>query len=459
MSVIDWVEDRINPVALRESRQLVRNRFALGIMMVFLFIMVVASAIYVVAMGSSVNGSFSHGKNLFNILYYILGYAVVLFLPLHTALPFLAQRQSNDMDLLFTSTIPPRSIIWGKMASAAWMAVLLFSVSMPFMMLTVLLRGIGLFEVCLFLILLMGLGLLATMGFLLLVCLPTNRMFMIVLCIGYSFFLLTFPGITATLQLQGLEAKVVGGFLFGSASMMAILGALATALVAPAVSNRALGVRITLTACWLAAGIGIWLFYTGGKEFWAVVSMIGVIIALITSSSDPSTMSRRIARSVPRNRFLRILAFPFFYGPVNGWVWCWIIGFTTLYSNQNSQDEFKALLLYGTAYTLLAVFIRRKTFVGRFCLEKYTWALVIFFGALGSILPLLANFVVNPNEDPKLLWHMGNPFAALDSDPEMHVAFAACACGILLILNLRWILRQFAAFRPVVVAATNDGDN
>jgi len=246
MSMVDWMVDRTNPVVLRESRQLVRSRFAVGIMMAFLLIMVVASALYVLTTGNSTYNAFSRGKDLFQIFYVILGYAAILFVPIHTALPFLGQKQANSMDLLFVSTIPPRSIIFGKMVSALWMTVLLFSVSMPFMVLTVLLRGIGLFEVLLSLAMLMALVLLATMGCLFLVCLPTSRVFTGLMGVGYFLLLLMFPGITMSLGFRGLNGETVAVFLIVAALLLPMLGALTTALISPKVSNRALPARITI---------------------------------------------------------------------------------------------------------------------------------------------------------------------------------------------------------------------
>ena len=461
MSVINWTVDRMNPVVLRESRQLVRSRFAVGIMLTFLLIMVVASAIYVMTMGGSARTSFSHGKNLFNILYYVLGYAAILFIPAHTALPFLGQQQTSSLDLLFTSTISPRSVIMGKMTSAFWMMTLLFSVSMPFMVFTVLLRGIGLLEVFLYLAMLAGLILLATMGFLLLVCLPTSRVFMGLLSIGYFLTLVMFPGILVSFSYRGINGEAVGTFLLVTALLLPVLGALATALISPAVSNRALGARITITASWLVAGIAAALGSTNTEEAWASISLFGTAIAMFACSSDSAVLSRRVQRAVPENRFLRIIAFPFFNGPVSGWTWCWGIGLITILATTGTSmgGEYYSLLLYAIAYSLLAVFIRRIPFINQICSEKYTWAIAVFLVMWGSILPLLANFVVNPGEKAKLLWRVGNPFAAFDKDPEIHVVFSACFCGLLVLLNLRWWLRQIAAFRPIKVVEPAIGED
>ncbi len=452
MSGVDWMVDRINPVVLRESRQLVRSRFAVGIMMAFLLIMVIASALYVLTTGNRTYNFFSRGQELFGIFFMILGYSAILFVPAHTAFPFLGQKQANSMDLLFVSTIPPRSIIFGKMISALWMTVLLFSVSMPFMVLTVLLRGIGLFEVLLSLIMLMALVLMATMGALLLVCLPTSRVFTGLMGVGYFLLLLMFPGITMSFGFRGLDGEVVAVFLVVIALLLPMAGALTTALISPVVSNRALPARITITVCWIVAGISAALWLTDALEAWASIFAIGAGLGMLLCAGEPAKLSRRVQRSVPKNPLLRLLAFPFFNGPVSGWIWCILIGsisiLCTLDIIMSWIPELFSWLLYGLMYSLIAVFIRRVTFVHRFCTEKYTWAVALFLAILGIILPLLANFAVNPDGHATLLWRMGNPFAALDEDPETHLVFAGVVCGLFLLLNARWLFRQFAAFRP-----------
>ncbi|MCK5805509.1 MAG: hypothetical protein KAI66_21940, partial [Lentisphaeria bacterium] len=296
MSVVDWMVDRTNPVVLRESRQLVRSRFAVGIMMAFLLIMVIASALYVLTTGkNSYSGFFSRGKELFGIFSMILGYAAILFVPAHTAFPFLGQKQANSMDLLFVSTIPPRSIIFGKMVSALWMTVLLLSVSMPFMVLTVLLRGIGLFEVLLSLAILMALVLMATMGALLLVCLPTSRVFTGLMGVGYFLLLLLFPGFIR-FGFGGVDGEFVAIFLVVIALLLPMVGALATALISPAVSNRALPARITITVCWIVAGISTALWLTGALETWASIFAIGAGLGMLLCAGEPSALSRRVQR-------------------------------------------------------------------------------------------------------------------------------------------------------------------
>lgn len=462
MMRLEWFFDRINPVVLRESRQLVRSRFAVGVMMLFLAIMVVASGLYVVSMNQNASRSFTHGQELFGILSTVMGLAMILFVPAHTALPLLLQRNTSGMDLLLISTIRPRAIIWGKMAAAFWMTILLLSVSMPFMLFTVLLRGIGLFEVLASMATTVAFVMVATAGFLVLVNLPFSRVMLWLMSVGYIMQLFIFPTVLSVVLFSG-SSGVPTEYYITMASLVAIslpiLTSLAIALVSPAVSNRALGPRVTITVCWLVSGIVCLILKSDASEAWLALSMVLLSIAMHVSASEPSVPSQRVRRSIPRNPLLRLLAFPFFSGPLSGWTWCLLIGFVSflVYFTASipypiSSDELMSgvsFMLYFLAYSLMAAFLRRVTFIRRFCPESMTWLLGGFLIALGCILPFIANFIVNPTSGPDLLWELGNPFAAFESDdPAEHLVYATLLCSLLVLLNGRWLLGQLRSFRP-----------
>jgi hypothetical protein len=449
MSLATRFVDLINPVVLRESRQLVRSRFAVGILMTFLIIMSLSAGAFVV-MTSDDRMALDHGQSLFAILSVILGYASLLFIPAHTALPLLMQKQSAGMDLLFVSTIPPRSIIWGKMASAFWMMVLMFSVSMPFMVLTIQLRGIGLFDVFASLAIQACLILIATMGFLLLVCLPVSRVFAILLSIGYFFMLFIFPStLSVGLAYSGINATGLWITLGISTVLLLIGGALATALISPAITNRYMGPRITATACWILIGIIGAFPKTNVAEPWAATSSILAALAILAACSEPSTMSRRVHRSVPKNPGLRFLSFPFFTGGLNGMLWALTIGLISAAFMKSDFLEFASFILYMLMYSLLAIRIRTLPGIARIFPEKHTWALAALLTILGTLLPIIAHFIVHPDRGPHLLWPLGNPFVAFDEDPGMHVTYALFASLILFLTNIRWVLSQVAGFRPI----------
>ena len=74
----------------------------------------------------------------------ILAGASVFFIPLYVGIRVAVERQENNPDLLYVSTLSPARIIRGKFLCGAYMALLFFSACMPFMAFTNLLRGVDL---------------------------------------------------------------------------------------------------------------------------------------------------------------------------------------------------------------------------------------------------------------------------------------------------------------------------
>ena len=81
---------------------------------------------------------------MFSAFMVILAGASIFFIPLYIGVRVAAERQENNPDLLYVSTLSPARIIWGKFLCGAYMALLFFSACMPFMAFTNLLRGVDL---------------------------------------------------------------------------------------------------------------------------------------------------------------------------------------------------------------------------------------------------------------------------------------------------------------------------
>ena len=69
-------------------------------------------------------------------------WTLMLLVPAYAAIRLAGERSDHNVDLLFISTLRPRSIIAGKFFAALVLAILVFSTCAPFMTFTYLLRGI-----------------------------------------------------------------------------------------------------------------------------------------------------------------------------------------------------------------------------------------------------------------------------------------------------------------------------
>ncbi len=129
----------MNPLLLKELRQLVRNRFIIVLINLFIAVMVVACMTATLFQQTSplYEGS---GTRLFVTLTSFLSFACFLAVVVYTA-KSTANERIND-DLMLTSAMRPSTIIIGKVLSGAVLTLLLMSITAPFVMLAYLLRGL-----------------------------------------------------------------------------------------------------------------------------------------------------------------------------------------------------------------------------------------------------------------------------------------------------------------------------
>src|SRR5262247_2825772 len=171
--------DRINPIVVKELRQAVQSRFVIAALLTLLLVQLVAIGIYILASGPSLCG-FDAGRQSFLMLFGILLVVALIFVPLYTGARLAAERSDINVDLLFITTIKPRSVIAGKMFAAIMLTAMIYSACMPFMAFTYFLRGIDLPSIFISL----GIGFVVVMacaqGAVFVACIPVNRAFKVI---------------------------------------------------------------------------------------------------------------------------------------------------------------------------------------------------------------------------------------------------------------------------------------
>ena len=344
-NTFEKINDSLNPIVVKEVRQAVQGKFLVVVLMLFLVVQLFAMGIFLATQPAS--WSFNAGQNIFMILLGILSATCLLFVPAYTGIRLASERSDANVDLLFITTLRPRSIIWGKFLAALILTVLLYSACMPFMTFTYLLRGIDLPSI--FILLAFNFIIIATgiQSAILIGCIPVNRVFKAILGVLW---LAAVVGIFfATIRLSGelLNAGIGSRFdswLFwrGALSVLGVgvaliglLVLLSTAVISPLSANRALPVRIFVTAVWLLTGIGmaIWSLTirdAGPIMAWAVLHILLCCIALFIAVSEREHLGQRVRQSIPRQWVRRLLVFPFYSGAANGVVWSSLMIFLTL---------------------------------------------------------------------------------------------------------------------------------
>jgi hypothetical protein len=495
---MDRLGDRLNPIVVKELRQAVRSKFIVGALLLFLLVQASIIGIEMLTRaGRDVSGSyqFEAGKNLFGILQGILLGTCMLLLPLSTGSRLAAERSDLNVDLLFITTLRPRAIIAGKFLAAQVLALMIFSACAPFLTFTYLLRGVDVLSIVFVLVIDFAAVAVAVQFAIFLAVVPAHWVLKIILgLLGFGGLVFGFMGVLAgTLAIL----QVGGGYLAGlpdfwptaacvAAIVLTGLGLLFTwsvALVSPPSANRALLWRSFLGIAWLAIGVVFGLADVllpqarhGPLLSWALGATGLFCLNLMIAINEREQWAPRVARTIPRPRWLRGPAFLVYSSAAGGIFFsALMVGLTILVllfwkeaSPSSSPgpprggppkfvEVFRAvawMYLYTYAYALTAVFIRR---IALFKIPAtYTWIVLLVLLVLGCTVPylILLIFVRDWSYGTHYGWLVTVPFVALAEAftsgyrTPVFLAFAASWAGVVTLLNLPWYWRQIRGFRP-----------
>jgi len=381
----------LNPIVVKELRQAVRSWTVTGMLLLFLIVLFATALVLLVTNLFVPNRDMGLGAMMFEAFLFILAGASVLFIPLYVGIRVGLERQENNIDLLYVSTLSPGRIIRGKFFCGAYMALLFFSACMPFMAFTNLLRGIDLPTVLFILFWVFLVVCVANMVAIFLACLPVSRPFkaLIVLYGLFQSFWLMVPLVTLSLNLMrsGVGAMMFGrSFWFGVLTLLCmgfgIVGffyQLSVALISPPSANRALPVRIYITIAWLVTGLLAfgWAYRTRESApiaGWTATILALMLFALLVTVSNSDHLSVRVRRTIPASGWKKALAFVFYNGAAGGLLWGAAIVSGTCLSAYAIDAKFAkpgsfdfgfmqpvpTLIAYAFDYALLGLFVHRK---------------------------------------------------------------------------------------------------
>lgn len=474
---LDRIEDRLNPILVKEIRQALRSRvLSWGFVILLLLLLLICGAY--MAAGESM--SYAAGRDLFLwSLGVLLGCSIVL-VPAFVGVRMAMERSDGHMDLLFITTLSPRKIIWGKLQSALVLSALVFSVVLPFASFSYFLRGIDLVSMAVLLTAALLLVCNAIQLGTFIACLNVGRVGKILLglagALGLFVAFVTFMVMAGGALRMGVGSMLVSGelwfgaatFLIVQATVLAVLFALCVTEISPPTANRVLSLRILITLAWLIGGalatLGVW---PGGVPeaiyVWGSCSVVIFGLATIASTSEREDLGLRIRRSIPRNRIARIPAFFFWTGSANGLAWALLLAVATLALTRaianlapstffSRNDAFEVMLgisFYSIAYALTAAYIRRRLLAKRIA-HGHTWVLVLLMIFFTSTVPMVIGYMVTNSRADLMPWLFGNPFA-LGSTSYRHeyAAFAFWWALIAIALNAGWFAARVKAFRPI----------
>ncbi len=471
----DWV----NPVAVKEFRQAVQSRWVIGVLLIFLLIDLGIVGGYL-AMTPEAATSSHGGRDVCGGLLTILLLTCIAFVPLYTGIRLSLERNDTNLDLLFVTTISPGAIVRGKYLTAMALTLLMFSVCMPFIALTYLLRGVDLPTIFFLL----------AHGFLF--CAVANGLGVFAGAVSGSWFIrgvvdlgallgLLYLAVVATALSQsvlmfgtGMVFSHMDWSEYGITLLIAGLGlgllyVLSVCLLSPRSSNRMFVPRLYITGSWMLVGILMialshWERTPWPIESWVVCSGAAFAVLMVAALGERDAWSARVRQRIPRHPLLRLVAFVFYTGSAGGVLWCvllygitsvtarlWVgqMGLaTTSFENLCGTTSF--VFGYALCYCLTAAVLRVT--VLRSVAPINVAATAIFVGVGVWLVPYFTAFLLSSDRFEEPSWCLLASPMVLATDDDAAKAAAPVLIAAWLCVGvwggLAWMLGQFRRFTP-----------
>jgi hypothetical protein len=486
--VRDFFADGANPIAIKELRQAVRGRFVVATLV--LCLLGEAVVVSVMMIGQQLNSTSVEraavGPMAFMALFSVLFLAAIFFIPMYTGLRMMSERSDTNVDLLFITTIRPWSIVTGKVLGSTALAGLLFSASMPFLIFCYVLRGIDFLSIITLSV--MALVVIVSQAILALFVgsLPASKPFKVLLGLflfGFTW-VIYFPTLTLAEQFvrMGSGPTMSRSIPIGLTALSLILAidlllmVTTAALISPVTANRALPLRILLAIYWLLSLVAVELTVDSVKDVWLIAVWASTelslaALVLFSAIGEREEWGPRVARTIPRTRVGRLMAFVFYSGGGGGTVWALIAMMATIaaaasvarsasLTSAGVAGQIRWMIeacLAAVGYALTALLVRRKVLSRRVPAQN-TWAVALLLFFLGAIFPPVIFFSMF-SETPRFnqyyyLATIANPFPMTGgaiTNPNtaalVRLVFLSIWAGVMLLANGAWIAAQFQRFR------------
>ncbi|MCL2347088.1 MAG: hypothetical protein FWC50_02385 [Planctomycetaceae bacterium] len=467
----DFIDNRLSPTLVREIRQLVRNRFIVVMLNLYLLILSVVTLVTITT--SSFSGADAGlGAGLYSFqmgFFFFFAFTVV---NLYMAVILSQERITND--LMFTTIIKPSGFVLGKLMSGIVLTFLFFCATLPFFTISYMLRGLDLraiFDSSYYGALVLAFSMALTI---LVFGRVKTYVQMIGLLILYSF--LCIFGLSGLMNIFLFVTFGGGAFFWGALpiniwfwngffviSTMCVILSGAICRVAPTNTNRIMPFRIVYTIYLLATLVVAYVFdvtFSASGYFFSVTLFVHYFFFLafiVISACGRETWGLRLKRTIPKSGLLRLLVFPFYSGAVNGYFWLigigaiitwfyWMCCQKTTYGwLLNDEIPFYcvtwALMVY--AFSTIAMIVRSR-FLRRFFTAEHNWLLALaLFGAFYALY-----FTIRI-----LLYYNASPYdnILLDYDTIGRTMIIATIWSIAATaLLIPWTLKRVPHFTPVV---------
>ncbi|MCL2304996.1 MAG: hypothetical protein FWC43_06590 [Planctomycetaceae bacterium] len=414
----EFIDNRLNPILVRELRQMVRSRFIVVMLNLYVGLLTLVCLGFV--MFSAFLQEEGTGLVLFGNLAAIMGFSSFFVVILYTGIVTASER--INADLMYASAIKPWQVVLGKFFSGLILSLLLFSAVFPFFTLAYLLRGLD-FYTFLTTTYLIFLAIHTANSVVLFLACALRTMVQMIFA-GFLFFFFFFPsayGVIGTLVFVGspfLGSGLPGYWevlIYPTLFSLSIIGFFLIAgivIVSPPSSNRMLPMRLFLSLWFLLSfAFVLYLKRAYGTVFtnpdivnvWCVLHLGMLTAFIVFFASERDTWNFRIRRTIPRFSVLRLLVFPFYTGAACGLVWWlgYLGAIAVVLALFGDLSDLKPYYFLNTFCLVLFVFnhfytamILRTKFFSRRLTSGQTWIVALLLGAVLSLGSALVYFLI-----------------------------------------------------------------
>ena len=446
----------LNPVALKELRQLVRARLVTFALVVYPLILFAATALAVSSkMGYKSPEEIAYGPGLADGPYVaasiVLGLVTCFALPLFCGIKTAIETPRDRIPLEFTTILTPAQIVGGKMTAAGVLIAALTAVSLPFFTLAYLMRGISLVNAFL-----MPLGLAAGGLFVLAICLPLAtsramsvpmRIFSVLAVVIFGLPFAEGFSIINQLTLTSSHVGTKSALEQAKPFVVAIVTLLTALLVSRAQSAAQLAPPHTdserplrKTYALLMPLTLVLVPFDDGAAWSLLWLILGGILA-IRSTFNPIELPRTACEKAPRSFLGRLFTFPLTTGAPSGLLLSSAILFLApLPIAFDDKDAFVRVILVVTELLTVLSLVSTGLHHAKVSDKTYRIAGVVTVLAIGAA--NFANVLVSVDALPKdLVYSLPCNFYGISEEPDTHaklvVVLALLAIPPLTLANIR----------------------
>jgi hypothetical protein len=430
ISRLESIGDYCNAIVVKEVRQSLKSRQFVGTFILLLLVAWGGSVFGVSMSGDSIEYG-SSAQGFFILFFLILCAASLLIVPYAAYRSIVEERAENTLELVQITALSPRQIVWGKSLNALVQVLVYFSAITPFIAFTSLLPGFDFVRTAFDLGMLLAVSFFFSSVALAIGAQTKTKMSqsfgslgVIVMAflgmVAYANFVLAAAFILPMGDAQFWWGVGIAVFLLVTSSFLCQQGAIAQLTFES--DNRSSGIRLTVTIQWLVSWLAILasVAFFGGAHSSLMFTMVLLTTIFITLCglyviAEPEGLSRRVARGLPRSRWMRLIWVPFLPGGTRGLVFGLVslavmtalalvtvvvdsrTGASPLESTSKEWSAAATLVCYGVIYLGVGAFLTR---LFRRVMTNFSPGHLLALLVLGNLLLIVLEF----------LWHFLSGF-------------------------------------------------